>query len=305
MEWKEIKVLSERHCVEAIAGAFHSLGSGGVVIEDPRTAPPACGSEQVPTEYPGSREQDWMIVKAYFPGDRQVLDQVRTRLEQVEQDFSVHCEMFIKEVREEDWAESWKQYFHAFKVGERLVIKPSWEDYQAEPGEIVIEIDPGMAFGTGIHASTRFCLLFLDEFLQGGESLIDAGCGSGILSIAAARLGAARVWGMDIDPVAVRTAAENVRLNQVDDIVGVRQGDIAAELSGFQADVVVANIIAEVVAVLIPEAAAALSSGGWFFGSGIIEEQWPLVQNRLVDCGFAVEKLLREAEWVGVAARKL
>ncbi|HWP95534.1 MAG TPA: 50S ribosomal protein L11 methyltransferase [Syntrophomonadaceae bacterium] len=306
MEWKEINVLIERHCIEAVAGVFHHLGSGGVVIEDPRTAPPAVkpkdkGSDPVAV---ACSEGDLVAVKAYFSEDGPTLEEIRSSLQRVNDNFAVQCRIMVNEVREEDWAETWKQHFHTFKVGERLVIKPSWEIHQPQAGEVIIEIDPGMAFGTGIHASTRFCLLFLDEFMQDGMSVIDAGCGSGILSIAAALLGADRVFSMDIDPLAVKIAVENVQLNKMEHIVQVGQGDISAELPDWQADIMVANIIAEVVVSLIPGAAKNLPTGGWFFGSGIIESQWLLVQEQLQKYGFTIEKVLKEAEWIGVAARK-
>ena len=121
--------------------------------------------------------------------------------------------MFVNQVNDDDWEESWKKYYHTFKVGQRLVIKPSWEPYEPSPEEVVVNIDPGMAFGTGIHASTRFCLTFIEQYIKGGEEVVDAGCGSGILSIAAAKLGVNRVLAMDIDELAVRIRRDNVRLN--------------------------------------------------------------------------------------------
>ena len=211
----------------------------------------------------------------------------------------------MDEVRNEDWEESWKKYYHTFKIGERLVIKPSWEEYTPSENEVIINIDPGMAFGTGIHASTRFCLRFIDQYVKGGEKIIDAGCGSGILSIAAAKLGAGQVMAMDFDELAVKIARANVKLNGLEDIIKAEVGDITKDLAGFKADYIFANITAEVVYMLIPWAAEILDAGAYIFCSGIIESRWPEVHGQLESHGFVVDQLLKDNEWLGIAARKL
>ncbi|MGI5921055.1 MAG: 50S ribosomal protein L11 methyltransferase [Syntrophomonadaceae bacterium] len=307
MKWKEFSVLTEGVCVEAIAGIFHKLGSGGVVIEDPQAA-----RRYVNTEVfnPGSVSPDFLkhnfvVVKAYFPEDKNIMDELDSSLEKVQENFGTKCQLIIDEVRDEDWQNSWKKYYHTFKVGNRLVIKPAWEEYQAGDNEVVIDIDPGMAFGTGIHASTRFCLLFMDKYLKGGEKVIDAGCGSGILSIAAAKLGAASVFAMDVDDVAVKIARENIRLNGTEDRIQVEEGNIIEFLKAHQPDLVFANITAEVIVLLIPEVAKYLRPGGYLFGSGIVEPRWPGVKKQLLDHGFDIEEVLHDVDWIGVAARKL
>lgn len=293
--------------MEAVAGILHRMGSGGVVIEDPQAARTYINKNGWdPTIVsPDFLEHEFVVVKAYFPEEKEALSELEASLQRVEDNFGVQCRMFISEVKDEDWEESWKKYYHTFKVGRRLVIKPSWEEYQPADGEKIIEIDPGMAFGTGIHASTRFCLRFIDQYIKGQERVVDAGCGSGILSIAAAHLGAARVFAMDIDDLAARIARENVNLNGFDHIIEVRSGDIGEELASLTADVILANITAEVVVDLIPAAAAALREGGWFFGSGIVEGRWPGVQKQLEKCGFRIEQVLTDVDWIGVAARRL
>lgn len=307
MNWKEISVLTEGVCVEAVAGILHRMGSGGVVIEDPQAARTYINKNGWdPTIVsPDFLEHDFVVVKAYFPEEKEAISELETSLQRVEDNFSVQCRIFISEVQDEDWEESWKKYYHTFKVGQRLVIKPSWEEYQPTEGEMVIEIDPGMAFGTGIHASTRFCLRFIDKYIKGRERVIDAGCGSGILSIAAAKLGASQVFAMDIDDLAAKIAHENVHLNGLDEIIEVRAGDIGEELASLSADVILANITAEVVVGLIPSVASALQDGGWFFGSGIVEGRWPSVQKQLEKCGFRIEEVLTDVDWIGVAARRV
>lgn len=307
MKWKEFSVLTEGNCVEAIAGIFHKMGSGGVIIEDPQAARRYVNRDDwnpnlIPPDF---LDHEFVVVKAYFPENQAIEDNLRASLNQVEENFQVKCKVFTGEVKDEEWEESWKKYYHAFKIGERLVIKPSWEQYQSSDGELVIDIDPGMAFGTGIHASTRFCLKFIDQYLKGGEKIVDAGCGSGILSIAAAKLGAGPILAMDIDETAVNIARENVKLNQLENTIKVIKADIVEDIKGKEADIIFANITAEIINLLIPSAAGVLKQGAYLFGSGIVDSRWPGVKKQLEANGFVIEQLVQDIDWVGVVARKL
>ncbi|HWQ75666.1 MAG TPA: 50S ribosomal protein L11 methyltransferase [Syntrophomonas sp.] len=303
MNWKEYTVITEGQCVEAIADIFQSLDAGGVSIEAMR---PEIGQimeadEPMPAPY---GQYDQVLIKAYFPQERDVAKELQEALELVQESFQVCCRLLLGQVQESDWEESWKKYYHCFKIGQRLVVKPSWEEYMPQPGEVIIELDPGMAFGTGDHASTRFCLEFIDDYVKGGENIIDAGCGSGILSIAAAKLGAARVLAMDIDQVAVNIARANVSMNGLDKIVQVECGDITRDLSSFKADYIFANITAEVVVQLIPRAAELLPAGAYLFCSGIIASRWPQVRQQLEKYGFEIARILQDQEWMGIAAHR-
>lgn len=307
MRWKEFSVVTEEICVEAIAAIFHKMGSGGVIIEEPRLDilpmnPENCADDCLAPDF---IKHESVVVKAYFSENREILEELEHLLRAVQSTFNAQCKVLINEVRDEDWEESWKKYYHTFKIGQRLIIKPSWEEYRVQEGDVLIDIDPGMAFGTGSHASTRFCLNFIDQYVKGGEKIIDAGCGSGILSIAAAKLGAAQIFAMDFDDVAVRIARDNVKLNGLEDIIQVEVGDIVKDLPGGEVDYILANITAEVVDLLIPEAVQRLRPDGYMFCSGIIESRWPGVQQQLEAHGLVIEKLLQESEWVGAAARKL
>lgn len=307
MNWKEISVLTDGVCVEAIAGIFHSMGSGGVVIEDPQAARKYINRDGWNPESVSSDflDHEFVVIKAYFPEDQEVMDSLAKSIEAVEGNFEVRCKVFVDEIRNEDWEENWKKYYHTFKIGKHLVIKPSWEEYEPAENEVIINLDPGMAFGTGIHASTRFCLRFIDEYVHGGESIIDAGCGSGILSIAALKLGAERVLAMDIDELSARIAKENLALNGLADKATVEAGNIMEVIPNLKADMILANIIAEVITELIPGAANALAPGGYFFGSGIVDSRWPGVKKTLEENNFEIEQVLQDVDWVGVAARKL
>lgn len=306
MNWKELSVLTEGVCVEAIADLFTRMGSGGVIIEDPQAARKYLKKDKWESNSvsPDFLNHEFVVVKAYFPVAQDVLNQFYEQVERIQETFGVKCTIFMDEVKSEDWEESWKKYYHTFKVGERMVIKPSWEEYLPEDHEIVIDIDPGMAFGTGVHASTRFCLHFIEQQVKGGERIIDAGCGSGILSIGAAKLGAREIKAMDVDEVAVKVAKNNIRLNHLEEVIQVSDGDIVAEIDNLQADMVLANITAEIVEQLIPGTARILPSGGVFIGSGIVEGRWPGVKRQLEDHGFIIREVLQDIDWIGVTAVK-
>ena len=307
MNWNEIKVLTNSNYVESVAAIFHSLGSGGVAIEDWQAARVYNNVNEGDKNLSSFKtvDHDFVVVKAYFHENKAELEEAQKRVKELEEIFGVPFKIFLGTVKDEDWEESWKAYYHTFRVGEKLVIKPSWEEYQAKENDLIIELDPGMAFGTGIHASTRFCLLFLEKYIKGGEFVIDAGCGSGILSIAALRLGARQIFGMDVDELAVKIAKENSEINGYINEVTFETGDIIETIADMQADVIVANITAEVLVYFIPEAVKALKPGGYFFGSGIVDSRWPGVEKQLKAHGLSIEEVLTDVDWVGVAARRM
>ncbi|RLT34884.1 MAG: 50S ribosomal protein L11 methyltransferase [Chloroflexi bacterium] len=200
-----------------------------------------------------------------------------------------------------NWAEEWKRFFHVLRAG-RLVVRPSWEPYEAAPGELIIDLDPGAAFGTGQHETTRLCLGALDAQVTTGMRVLDVGTGSGILSIAAARLGASSVDAVDIDAEAVVVARENVERNGVDGIVRCAPGSIGDDWPWgpspvADADLVVANISSSVLARLLPACAAALRPGGVFIGSGYIEDGAPGVEAAVRAAGLSIVDVASEAEW--------
>ncbi|NSW83274.1 MAG: 50S ribosomal protein L11 methyltransferase [Syntrophothermus sp.] len=306
MNWKEIRVMTDEACGEAIAGLFHELGCGGVVIEDPYLARRKIESGdwdayELPLEF---INRDFIVIKAYFPEDRHITSRLIEGLERIEKCFGFECRFLVEDVNEEDWANCWKSYYHSLKIGKRLVIKPSWEDYRAEPGEVVIEIDPGMAFGTGTHATTRFCLELIEKYVSKDMTLIDIGTGSGILAIAAAKLGARRIIALDLDPVAVQVAKENVARNGVEEQVEVWNLDFR-EMPETRADLIIGNLTAELVKELMPKIRTMLVRGGHFIASGITAIQWPLVEAAMESAGFTVQELTEnEEEWVAVVVQK-
>ncbi|MBC8104230.1 MAG: 50S ribosomal protein L11 methyltransferase [Cytophagales bacterium] len=210
-------------------------------------------------------------------------------------------EITLKFVAEEDWADAWKQYFKPQRISDRFVVKPTWEPFPASSSDLVIEIDPGMAFGTGLHATTRLCLRALEKQVLPGFTVADVGTGSGILAIGAALLGASAVEATDIDPLAVRIARENVAVNHAGDRITVREA--AAPPAGtFQ--VVVANILADVILAMASALFVATEPGGVLIVSGIIESRAGDVQRGLVAAGYALLQTDTEGEWVAISARR-
>ena len=205
-------------------------------------------------------------------------------------------------VQEQDWSECWKQYYKPFRAGKHLVIKPSWETWEEQPGDLMIELDPGMAFGTGTHETTAMCVEMIEKHYRGGK-VLDVGTGSGILAIAAARLGAKQVLGVDIDPMAVRVAQENVEKNGLSDVIEIRQGDLVAGLDGVKCEFAVANILADVIALLAAPLRGHLTKDALFVCSGILQEREQDVRDVLAQNGYQVFDRMQKGDWVALAAR--
>ncbi len=209
-------------------------------------------------------------------------------------------EMDIKDVADEDWSENWKKNYKPFRVGSRLVVKPTWESYEPKPGDLMIELDPGMAFGTGTHETTNMCMRMVEKHYKDGMRVMDVGTGSGILAIAAARLGAKDVLAIDIDPDAVKTALENVKLNKVEDAVRVAQGDLVKS-EAMPCELAVANIVADAICMLSAPLTRHLVQDGLFICSGIIRERENDVLEAAKAAGYTLIDRMAEGEWVALA----
>lgn len=210
----------------------------------------------------------------------------------------------VRIIKDEDWKNNWKKYFKPFEVGRTLVVKPTWEEYDNRDGKTILEIDPGGSFGTGSHETTRLCLMNLEKYIKGGEEVTDVGCGSGILSIAAAKLGCEHVTAVDIDPVCIKTTSELAEVNGVRDKIDVFQGDLAEKVD-LKADIVVANIFAHIILRLLPDTKRILKKGGIFISSGIVSDTVEYVKQGYTDNGFEIVDVQNIGEWYSVIGEKM
>jgi ribosomal protein L11 methyltransferase len=290
--WLECSTLAEAEAVDALAELFGRLGQG-VAIEEPIRSSPDGEVVEILTGQP-------VLVKTYLPRDERVEERCRQleeavwhlgRLRQIEP-------LRTRPLAESDWADAWKSYFFVHRIGERLVIVPSWRRHRRQPGDVVLRLDPGMAFGTGLHPTTRLCLQALEQEIRSGERLLDLGTGSGILAIAAAKLGAARVLGLEVEPVAVRVAQENVARNRCRRVVETRLGSLPLERpAGPPFDLVVANISLRVLSELHPEIGRVLRPGGRALLSGVLEVDAPHLLQQVEAAGWRLVEQRDEAEW--------
>ena len=200
-----------------------------------------------------------------------------------------------------EWKDNWKEFFKPKKVGKRIVVKPTWYDYEKEEGDLVIEIDPGMAFGTGTHETTSLCLRLMEDYMQDGDKVLDVGCGSGILAIAGALLGSPEVLGVEIDPVAVEIAQENLKLNGVTGVARAQYGDLTKGID-FKAEIVVANLMADLVMMLSADVAKHILPGGKYISSGILVEKRDQVAAVIRDCGFDIMEIREDGMWCAIVA---
>ena len=308
MQWAEVSVDTSHEAADLVSEILQELGAAGVVIEDP-----ALLNEYIRsglwdyTDLKESEETEVVRVKAYWALDEELegkLQHLAARLDGL----TAHGidkgagAVSWKAVADEDWAETWKEFFHTEKIGARTVIKPTWEEYEAKAGEIVVELDPGAAFGTGQHATTSLCIRALEDLVRPGMTVFDVGTGSGVLAIVAAKLGAKRVEAVDFDPVAVRVARENVRQNGAEDVVRTERSDLLKSVAG-KADLIIANIIADIIVRLFGEVKGSLAAGGTMLLSGIIEDRLPDVVEAAAQHGFAVEKIEQEKGWAAVIVK--
>ncbi len=310
MNWTEISILTVNEAVEPISHILYEAGISGLVIEDRadflRVRENRFGEiyELDPDDFP----EEGVIIKAYLAKTshlHETLDEMKENIANLKK-FNIDIgenKLSLSDVKEEDWATAWKKYYHPVNVSERFTIVPTWEDYTPSDEELMIELDPGMAFGTGTHPTTIMCIQALEKTVKKGDSIIDVGTGSGVLSIAAALLNAKEVKALDLDEVAVEAARQNIALNGVAEVVTVEKNDLLNGITK-QADVIVANILAEVIISFADEAAKAVKKGGFFITSGIIEQKCEEVKTVLQEVGFTIEETIRMEDWAAFIARR-
>lgn len=312
LKWVEVRIQTTQEAVEAISHILHEEGASGVVIEDPAELYKAhedyFGELYAldPNDYP----ETGVRVKAYYAESEDLIATLENLHVSVDALRAIQIDIgegtiTTHIVDEEDWAHAWKKYYHPVRVSERITIVPSWETYEKKrENEEVIELDPGMAFGTGTHPTTFMCLEGIEEYMQSGDTVIDVGTGTGILAIAAAKLGAKEVFAYDLDEVAVKSATENVVHNQVKDCVHVVQGNLLLDYQKDAPNLIVGNLLAEIVMKLSPQAKTVCPAGGLLLVSGIIAEKKEMVCDQLDVDGFDILKIYEMNDWIAICARK-
>lgn len=321
MNWIRVSICTTSEGIEPVSGRLYQLGITGLEIED----------EQDFKDFLENNKQYWDYVdedlikeksgetkvKTYISDDasgRELLLAVKATLAELKQldengEFG-RLEIELDSTTEEDWANNWRQYFHPIEIGEKLLIKPEWEELDAPTDRIVFNIEPGMSFGTGSHYTTQLCLEALEKYVTPDINMLDLGCGSGILSIISLMLGAKRAVAVDIDPNAVDTAYQNAERNGVGKenytvLSGnvISDSDIQAEISKYKYEVVAANIVADVIIALAPKAREYMAENGVFITSGIIEDRIDDVKAALQENGFEIVKISRRKDWASIICK--
>lgn len=307
-EWLELNIITSSEAVEAVTGILYNTPIKGIAIED---------SEDL--EFKKKHPGDWdyfdetllnvkqgAIIKGYYKDEENIneyIDYINESINNLEK-FGINKGegiVTVSKVNEADWENNWKKYYKATKVGSRIVVKPLWEECKLKPYELLVELDPGMAFGTGTHETTRMCIQALERYVTEEAEVFDIGTGSGILAISAAKLGAKNVLGVDLDPVAVDSAKQNVEYNNLSNIE-ILHGNLMEVVKG-KANVVIANIIADVILFLVPEIKAFIKDNGYFISSGIIKDRSNDVINKLKENGFEVVEVNNQGEWICIVAK--
>lgn len=294
MNWIELSTHTDAEGAEAAAALLNEFAKGGAAIE--QTLVPDPGETFDPARA--------FIVRAFFSADeRDTLTRAEQGLWHLAQ-LRPMSDPQTRELAEEDWAEAWKKYYTILHIGKHLVIKPSWLEYSSQPDDVVIELDPGMAFGTGLHPTTRLCMIGLETHLTGTPRVIDVGTGSGILAITAAKLGARDILALDTDAVAVETTARNIGFNHVADFIRVEQGSIDADKHCNQFDLICINILAEVICELAPALATALRAEGIVIASGILATKAVYVVEAFKTVGISIIEQTQEEDWVAIIGKR-
>lgn len=321
MKYLEIVIETTSAGIEAVVGALMHIGITDTVVEDPRDIAELMDKKQTyDWDYLDDeilrKMEDCPKVTVYLEDteeNRALAAQIKPAMNDLQGratagEFGVGADfgsLAVTEKGEDDtlWKDKWKEYFKPAAISDSIVVKPSWEPYDNKDNKLVIEIDPGMAFGTGTHETTSLCVKMLEKYQKKSDRVLDVGCGSGILSIAAAKLGAQDVLGVDIDPVAVEVAEENIALNRADGIARARYGDLTKGVD-YRANIVVANLMADLVMMLSEDAGRHMTDDGYFISSGILIEKESLVADHLNRQGYRIVEIQEDGGWCCIVAQK-
>ncbi len=311
MEWIEAVVHTTTGGSDLVSDLLMRCGAMGTQVTDRADVDEAKHAQETwelfDEEMLRRMPEDVLVTGWFSQDERQKAEQLETQLAVLRQQTSdldlgtLRVEVSV--AADDDWAEGWKRYYKPFRIGSHLIVKPTWEPYQPLEGDVIVELDPGMAFGTGTHETTNMCMILLEKYLAPGAQVMDIGTGSGILAIAAAKLGAQKVLAVDIDPDAVKVANENIARNGVRGSAVAIQGDMVRG-EAIPCDIAVANIVAGAISVLAEPLKKFLRLGGYLLCSGIIKEREQDVLTSLSDAGYQIVERLTQGEWVALSARR-
>ncbi len=326
MEYRELRIQTDKKNLELLEAELIGSGFTSMMIDDPDDVIDIL-------EHPDTYRYDYIndalredltrkpVVTLYFADDEEGLAEMK-RAEELLSALPDGMSIVYREAAagdDSEWLYKWQEFFKPTRVGERIVVRPSWENYEPKPEDLVIEMDPGMAFGSGLHETTSMCIRALEKILAdstgtaaaetaedsgAGTKILDVGTGTGILAIAGVLLGADEALGIDIDPDAVRVAGENIEKNGLAGRIKAQYGDLTEGVD-YKADIVVANLMADLVMRLSPAAAGHLEKSGWYVTSGILDIKEETVSKAIREAGFAIEEVLHDGEWCAVVARKM
>lgn len=320
MDWIKTTIYTTSAGIEPVSGRLYQLGITGLEIDDEQDFKDFLENNKQYWDYVDDElikeKEGETRVTAYVsdnPAGYEMLAAIKSSMAELKGldqngEFG-RLETETLSLNEEDWANNWKKYFHPTEIGDKILIKPEWEELSAPTYRIVFNVNPGMTFGTGSHYTTQLCIESLEKFIKPGSSMLDLGCGSGILSIISLLLGADNATAVDIDPNAVDVAYDNAARNGVDRArYHVYAGNILTDdelnekISG-KYDVVAANIVADVIIGLAPKAREYMKDGGVFITSGIIEDRLSDVKAALIECGFEISDIKQRKDWVSIICR--
>ena len=303
MDWTEIEVVVKNQFEDNIVGILYLFDIDGINIKDSRDYEEFAKDKPywVVLDEDDFEKSEYITVKTYLKNDDELEDNLKVlqdRISEFEKEYNEKVILKIdSKIKTEDWANEWKKYYKPTKVGKNFIIKPTWEEYNLSENEVMIELDPGMAFGTGTHETTALCLEALEKIDLKDKTV------SGILSVGALKLGAKQVEAVDIDILGVEATLDNAKLNKVEDRIIVHHGDLCEKLTS-KADVIVANILAHILVKLLDDISKFIKTDGIFIGSGIIEEKYLDVENALLKNNFEILEVNRNKDWVCVIARR-
>ena len=309
MDYIQIAIETKTEAVEALSYFLVEENAGGVEICDPKDVVSQDRSQFIYDfiyESLIQSDMDTVVVKGYFSTEIDVAEKVEAikgHLEHIKNFLDIGTgKITLLDISEERWANEWKKYYKPVKLGKNILIKPTWEEYPATD-ELIIEMDPGMAFGTGTHETTAMCASLIEERITDKDTVIDIGTGSGILGIIAAKMGASKVVGVDIDKVAVRVANENIKANGVEDIMEAKAGNLIDVITE-KGNIVVSNIIADVIIMLCDQVGEVIAEDGVWISSGIINSKKDDVLAAMKQNGWVVQDIMEQKEWVAIVAKR-